>query len=469
MLTYVCRKVMKLSREASEACRMSCKYAGRFILLYTYYMKIASGILKGMIAALLAVMPALAADANSERDYEIALTKGQYAIELQDFATAISHLTKALEIKPGDQPARVSLGIAYSRSGDYGRAREVLQQAVKDDPADSRAQYELALVLGKLGQTEESKRMMEAVAKSNDPELSAAAKGYLEGAAPGEKKRLNVKLSGGIQYDSNVILEPDAPTTPGVKNADWRAVLMLKGDYAFLQTGRADAEAGYAFYQSLHNDLSDYNVQQHTGKMAGRYALTQTVSAELEYDFHYTFVGGDHYSTAHWFGLRVPAKLMAESLTELHASYEAKRFFDTPVFTGLTGKNGSNTSAGLSHTIMLGKKSGISIDYTYDADAADADYWSYTGNKGTVNALADWKAYKFFGMLSYYDRKYDALAPGAPEKRHDGVQEYLIGISRNAGKRATVTLSDQYTINDSNLAVYQYTRNVISLMVEIRL
>ena len=103
------------------------------------------------------------------------------------------------------------------------------------------------------------------------------------------------------------------------------------------------------------------------------------------------------------------------------------------------------------------------------ADSANAAYWSYTGNKGMVSALAEWDSYKFFGALSYYDRKYDAIGPGAAEKRHDAAQEYAVGVSRKAGKDMTVTLSGQHTINDSNLAVYQYTRNVVSLMVEIRL
>lgn len=432
-------------------------------------MKIPSAFLTSMIVLLLAVMPALAADTNVERDYEIALTKGQYAIELQDYAVAIDHLTKALELKPGDQAARVSLGVAYSRSGDNGRAREVLEQAVKDDPADSRAQYELALVLAKIGQGEESKRLMAAVAKSNDPEVSAAARTSLEGTGAGEKKKFTAKLSGGLQYDSNVILEQDSPTTPGVKNADWRWVWAVNADYSLLDTGKAGVAVGYQFYQSIHHELKDYNVEQHTGRAAGQYELSKTVSANLEYDFVYSSLRSDHYSTTHQFALRLPAKLAPESLTEPHVAYESKRFFDTTAFTGNADRNGSNTAAGVSHTIMLGKKAAISLDYTYDADSAAVDSWSYAGNKGTVNALAEWDSYKFFGTLSYYDRKYDAIAPGAPEKRHDGTQEYSLGISRKAGKRATVTLSDQHTINDSNLDLYQYTRNIISLMVEIRL
>jgi len=407
---------------------------------------------------------------SKEKDYEIALTKGQYEIELGNYNAAIQYITQALTLKPRDQAANLSLGIAYSRSGDNGRARDVLQQAANDNPGDTRAQYELALVLGKLGQAEESKRVMAAVARSNDPELSGAARGFLEGtgAGAGEKKFI-AKLAGGLQYDSNVILEQDSPTTSGVKNSDWRWVWAVNGSYAFLDTNRANAEVGYQFYKSIHDELKDYNVQQHIGRLAGKYALSKTMSADMEYDLIYTSLRGDHYSTAHRFMPRLSTNLTPESLTELHATYEAKRFFTTPVFTGLTEKNGSNTSAGVSHTVMLSKTAAISVDYTYDKDSATASSWSYTGNKGTMNALSELGHYRIMLSASYYDRKYQGLIPGAPETRHDGAQEYSACVTRKAGKDLSVTLSETYTRNDSNLEIYQYTRSITGLTLELSL
>jgi hypothetical protein len=422
-----------------------------------------------MAAALLAVLPAFAADTNVERDFEIALTKGQYALEMQDFGSAIQHLTRAVALKPRDQAAKVSLGVAYSQSGDNARAREILQQAVAADALDGRARYELALVLAKLGKQDDARSQMAFAARSGNPEVSAAARDFLEMTGTGEKKQFTAKVAGGLQYDSNVILEQDSPVTPGVKNSDWRALFILNGVYTFLNTGRAEAKGGYIFYQTAHQDLTDYNVQQHIGRLAGKYNASKTVSVDLEYDFIYSFVGGDHYSTSHLFAFRLPTNLAPESLSELHASYEAKRFFDTPVFTGQPDRNGSDISIGVGHMIMLGKKSGIAFDYTYDRNAAEVDSWSYAGNKITANALAEWGDYNIFGSLSYYDRRYDAVAPAYSEKRHDGVQEYAVGVTWKAGRGWSVTLSDDHTINDSNLAVYQYTRNIISLIAEIRL
>ncbi len=155
-------------------------------------------------------------------------------------------------------------------------------------------------------------------------------------------------------------------------------------------------------------------MQQHTGRVTGRYGLTKTVSAGLEYAFQYTFVGSEHYSTTHRFSPTLSATLAPESLTALYAAYESKRFFDTPVFKGLTVKNGTNTAFGVSHTLMPGKKAGLALDYTYDSDSADAAYWSYTGNKGTVNALAEWGAYKFKGVREHSVHQVTRLAMKRP-------------------------------------------------------
>lgn len=456
MTAMTCIKMLAAKTLSSDFC-------------YNQSMKITRSIRMGLCVALLAAMPALAAEKNVERDYEIALTKGQYAIELQDFAAAIGHLRRALELRPKDQEARISLGVAYARSGDNIRAKETLQQAVAADASDGRARYELALVLAKLGQTEEARSQMAQAARSSDAEVSAAAKSYLEGAGAGEKKPFTARLSGGLQYDSNVILEPDSLPVAGMKNADWRALLTLDGAYTFLETGRTAAAVQYVFYQTLHADLSDYNVQQHTGRLAAQYAVSKTLSLDLEYDFIYAFVGGAHYSTSNLLAFRLPANLTQASQTELHASYEDKKFYDTAVFKGQTDRSGWNAAVGLGHTIMLDRRSGIAVDYTYDKNSADADWWSYAGNKIMVSALGERGAFKIFCSLSYYDRQYEAVQPGSPEKRHDGVQEYAAGATWKAGRNWSITLSDDYTINDSNLQQYEYTRNILSLIAEIRL
>jgi tetratricopeptide (TPR) repeat protein len=448
--------------------------AGLTVFMVFFYNPTMDKILRSaylLVFIMLLAPSALPAQENRERDFEIALTKGQYDIELGNFEAAARYLEQALKLKPGDQEARVLLGITYSRAGDLARAQGVLQQAVDADPQDGRARYELAIVLQKLGDQDAAKKTMaRAIELSRDADLSAAGRGFLrELGEPGMTERPPLSIGGGLQYDSNVILEQDNPIAPSEKKADWLGVITLNGTLPFLTTSKRGGEAGYSFYQSLHMDLEDYNVQQHAARLAGHVSFSKTSRFDLAYSFLYSFVGAEHYSTTHRFLPRFIFSLTPASLTEVRASYESNRFFNTPVFTGLTDKNGTNASAGVAHTVMVGQKTGVAFDYTYDQDATDKDYWDYTGHKVSVNALAEAGEYKVFLGVSYYDRRYDGIPPGASEKRHDGAQELTVGVSRKAGRTVTISLTDTYTLNDSNLNLYEYQRNIVGFFAEIAL
>lgn len=424
-------------------------------------------------ASLLAAAAASAADmTHVERDYEIALTKGQYEIEQGNFEAAAGYLEQALRLRPGDQEARVSLGIAQGRAGNDSAARVTLQQAVDADPADGRARYELALVLARLGQRDDARQMMErAVALSKDDELLPVAQGFLrEPGGAGKGDRPSLRLDAGIQYDSNVILEQDDPQSPAPENrADWKGVLLVDGRYPFLTSEQGGGAVGYRFYQSLHQHLEDYNVQQHAATAGGHLRFGETVRFDVTYAFLYSFVGAEHYSTSHRFTPRLTAAFTERSATELHGSYEAKRFFDSDTFTNLTEKNGTNAAAGLTHSFQITGQTALSLDYTYDRDDAEQAYWDYTGHRASLNLLVDAGPYRLFAGASYHDRRYGEFLPGRTVKRHDGQQEATVGVSRKAGARMTISLSDTYTFNDSNLPEYEYRRNIAGLFVEIAL
>jgi hypothetical protein len=424
-----------------------------------------------IIGLLVLVPSALLAQENRERDYEIAMTKGQYEIELGNYKAAIGFLEKALKLKPKDQEAQVSLGIALSRAGDPGRARYELQQAADRDPKDGRARYELALVMEKLGDKDGARAMMaQAMEVARDDDLRAAARGFLhEAGETGEEGRPSLRLAAGMQYDSNVILEQDNPIAPSPDGkSDWRGVIVLNGTLPFWTTGTRGAEAGYQFYQSLHLDLEDFNVQQHAVRLGGHANLSKTSRFDLDYAYLHSFVGGEKYSTIHRITPALSFELTSGATTRVHAAYESKKFFNTPVFTSLTDKNGSNVAAGVTHTMMAGKNTALSFSYTFDQDSTKQDYWDYTGNKVMVSLMTEVAKYRVFGGLSYYDRRYGGVPPGATEKRHDGAQEAMVGVSRKVGK-LTVSLSDTHTFNDSNLTPYEYSRNIAGIFVEMTL
>lgn len=420
---------------------------------------------------LLFSIPALGQE-HKEREYETAMTKGTFAVETGDYASAIGQFKKALEIKPNDKAALLSLGIAFSRAGDLVKAAEALRGALSIDPSDQRIRYELGIVLFKRGEREAAREHFSAVAElAVDEELKLAAKSRLDRIAAREgEKKLSLTLQGGLQYDSNVILDPRNPAVPPrEKKSDSRAVVTVDGKYSFADRGAFSAEAEYLFYQSLHFNLEDLNIQQHNLGLAARSAVSGKSLIGLSYSFSYSGVGGDHYSTVHAVRPALDMKLSPQSLTKLQLGYESKRFFNSAVFTGNADRTATNIAAGVTHTAMLTGKTGLALGYAYDSDDADADAWDSAGHRGSLRLQSDTRLFTALVTASFTDRKYDAASSPLTPRRHDQTQEYSVGLSRNIAKTIRLNLSDTYTLNDSNLAQYEYTRNIIGLFAEMGL
>jgi hypothetical protein len=289
-------------------------------------------------------------------------------------------------------------------------------------------------------------------------------------AGPGpEKKRYSLNVMAGAQYDSNVILDPDNPITPGLKKADWRFIATLGGAYKFINEEKTTADVGYSFYQGLNKTLTDFNVQQHAFNLSGRYNATEKSRFDLKYEYQYALVGGNKYSTAHQVKPVAAFSFTPASVTEFFYAYESKKFFDSDLFVGNTDRNGKNNAGGITHTIAFINKSAVTAGYAYDKDTTNADFWDYTGNKGFVSYQTRLLDTGVALSTSYYDKKYGGVPSGFAEKRHDTTHEYSLAFDWKIVKQVSLNLSDLYVRNDSNLSLYEYQRNIVSLMAVMRL
>jgi tetratricopeptide (TPR) repeat protein len=410
---------------------------------------------------------------HTNRDYETAATKGAFYLETGDPVSARDQFKQALAVKPGDKEATIGLGISYARAGNFSDAKETLLKALAVDPRDARVRYELGVVMYKLGEMDEAKDFFSAAIEgSADAALISAARKYLDLVEKerGAGKNLSLSLLGGLQYDTNVILEPNNPVAAQPRRkTDWRAVLTLDGDYRFLKSETTAADAGYQFYQSVHRDLHDFNIQQHNLKLAITHDLSKTAKAGIKYTFGYTLAGGSRFSTSNETIPFVTISFTPASLTEFHYICEKGRFYNSALFPLNAQQSGTDRTGGVLHTVRLGATAGLSIGYDYDANDANERFWSYRGHKGSLSVQGTQGSYTASLSASYYDRRYRDVIAGYTEKRHDGVQEYSAGLSRNMGKDLSLAVSELYTVNDSNLSPYEYTRNILGLFMVTRI
>lgn len=430
-----------------------------------------NGLLASLLIAIFCTSPAFGQE-HQVREYETAMTKGTFSLETGDFATAMTFFTKALTAKPGDTAAATGLGMAYSGAGNYQKAKETLLKALAKAPSDPRIRYETGVVMYKLGEPEEAKDFFAAVVESRaDETLKKAARNYLAIiGAKGEKKGLSLSLSGGLQYDSNVILEQNNPTTASPqRKSDLRGVLTFDGDYRFLKTDEAAADVGYGFYQSLHRSLTDFNIQQHSLKLSATRDLSSTAKTGLKYTFSYTLVGGHHFSSSNEIIPFITMAFTPKSLTEFHVICRNEQFSDTTLFPVNNQMSGTDLTGGVLHTIRVGAATSLSLAYDFDTNNAKENFWSYQGNRGTIGLQHSMSGYTLSASASYYDQEYRGAPAGFAAKRHDGTQEYSIDVSRSLTKRVALTLSDLYSFHDSNLNPYAYTRNIVGFFAVTRL
>ncbi|UCG79110.1 MAG: bacterial transcriptional activator domain-containing protein [Nitrospirota bacterium] len=408
-----------------------------------------------------------------EKDYEIAITKGAYSIDKGEYEAAIEYLNAALNEKPGDLNATLSLGIAYSRLGDYEKAKDVLQKALSIDPYNERARYELGVVLFKMGERDSADDQFLALRdRSSDEDLRKGASTFIELSASSrqdDEKKYSLGIIIGGQFDTNTILEPSNPDIDRGTEEDWRAIAAVNAGWKVMRKDNMTLDAEYVFYQSLHGDNTDFDLQQHSASISGNYTTKNGMEIGLEYTAGYSLASGDEYSMVHGPSLELGRSFYEGSLTALSYAHEFRDYYDSSVFPTNSSRSGNYDAIGITHSVETKDTMIVSISYMFDIDAAKESYWESNGHNLSVSLDAQVNKWMFLMKASYSDRQYQGDDPAEGEKRHDQVQQYSANVVWAFHKAYNISLSELYVINSSNVQRFDYDRSITGLYLMVRL
>jgi hypothetical protein len=351
-----------------------------------------------------------------------------------------SQMKGALFMNPEDPKANLDLGIFYFDKGIYDEAADYFDNVIRVAP---------------------------------NTEFSAKAAEYIGRIdKSGKPKRFGLNLTLGGQYDSNVILNPtDSPLPSNISNkSDWRGIIYLNSKFNLFMNERAEASIGYNFYQSLHTELTDYNLMQHQAELKTRLAVSDSLSLGAAYSFEYLYLGGDDYDYAHTLS---PSLTISEGKgfsTIIEYRYRDAHFMDAPLFLDNSERTGSNNLIGVTQNIPIGSRITARIGYSYDVDSTKRDYWDYTGNKGFAGIRIN-LPYDFMIDLysEYYRKGYEGSNPISGLSRRDILRAYSGSISKAITDSFIITIGQTYIDNNSNIDVYTYNRSITSLFLTVRL
>ena len=404
--------------------------------------------------------------------YQKHIALGVSALEINDYRVADDEFKAALKEHPDDHTATLYLGIAQSRSGNK-QAGTSLKKALAMNPKNPRAHLELGILYYNQSSFGEARDHFNAAKKlAPQTELSDMAENYLRAMDQGVSgKPWSLLISFGTQYDSNVAIIPDDRTLPlGVSDkSDWRAVLYLKGKYTFVSSRDLEGSAGYSLYQSLHSNLSDFNVTQHLFDLKASYALTPSLKLSGTYAFEYVYLGGDGYDYAHSIS---PSLTLSEGngfSTILEYRYQYSHFMNTDLFSTNSFRTGSNNMAGITQVIPLKTSLAAKVGYAHDENAAAKEFWDYSGDKFFAGLTFTLPHRMFLDLYGeYYSRDFEGISPASGSVRKDSSRTVSAAFTKAYSNRLSLTLAQLYTRNKSNIEDFDYKRSITSLFLNVR-
>lgn len=448
---------------------------------------------------------AVAADPN---DALALYHRGVARSKVGQTAQAIADFEAALAIRPDLDEAALELGIALVEIGEIEKARPRLEQA-RGNPALA-AQAEFFLAIGQLRteRYDEARAGFER-ARAANPDLSPAVSYYLgvieyraghrtsarehftaaslqaPDTALGREANAFLAIldsqqgSGAtvyagvsVQYDSNVILAPtgDVAGQAITDEADGRTTISAGGSYQLYRSDRSRVAFAYDFYQDLHFDLTEFNVQNHRPSLlvTGDFGLLQGAFA-TQYDFYML-------DNANWLHSVTAAPMLVWPQRDFGRLESYIRFqwrdYTQSRFDILSGYN---TAGGIRQVIGI-KPAGflwgsLEVD-AQDSDAVNGELYEYTGFQSELllSWVLPWSVISELGYRFRYEGYDDASAAFLPvgAARRDHENRVTVAFRKNVSEMASLVAAWVGTWNESNKVDFEYDRNIVSLGVELR-
>lgn len=411
-----------------------------------------------VLAMAMALPPAGQASERSE----VLVAKGELAWHRGQSDEARSFLEQAVAADPRDAVAHTVLGQLQLASGERDGAIRSFERALEIAPDLEGAQRGLA-------------RAREPVpVTTRDVERLTGTVGEIGRIASVRRevsRRWGLTFTTGLQYDSNVTLEPHNRTREGLGDKDDIAFILSGGGH-FDVVERPDLlfRLEYDLYQTLHPDLDDYDFRSQRVQGTISYALHRIVWVGVQGGYnHYTL--GPHSYLGEPFVMPFVSVLQgAWGLTQLSYRHGDSTYFSTP-FNDL--RDGPTESFGVRQDLFLDGNRYVSAGWELTSEDPSAaigrDYQGLSNDLYVGAGMPLWWGLYFDAQYLYRNDDYqrpNSFASFQRERQDDG-HFFYAGLSRPIMPHVSVALVYYGTINDSNVAVFEYQRHVVATLLQV--
>lgn len=446
------------------------------------------------------LQPALAADilekarAKAPQDLLIRLQLGVAYFTLEQYDKAEPLLTEVFAEQPKLEGVGYYVGFMRYRKKDYQGALQAFTSGTSTDPTIQQlSKFYAGLTLGVLGLPERAiAEVEEALRLQPVSPLTGPAERIRDTivAARSREQRLRAEIRLGFFYDDNIAVNPQAGTDPLVQalrstpdrggGRSTGEIASLRTDYSWFRSGPWEATATYAFFHTQPNNPGLFRsgkIQDHLGGLAGFYrGAVGTMPFQLgsQYNYDYLLLNDAPLMDRHTgtlFGTLVENPV---NLTTLVGRLQFKNFLLDDAANPPDNRDARNWMVGPTHVFRFaGDKHLLRIGYQFDYEDASGRNFSYHGHRLATGGqyTLPWGEVRLRYDYEIHFRLYPDLQTSLPTTspntmtRHDTEQLHAFRVEKPLPNGLTLSAEYQGTFSQSNIAVFDFHRNVFSLIM----
>ncbi|MGV8058236.1 MAG: tetratricopeptide repeat protein [Smithellaceae bacterium] len=401
-------------------------------------------------------------------------------------------------------PANIAFleGMILSREKDYQAAIESFEKAKSlNKNLTQTADYQIGLCYVNARKFKNAQERFKAIA-TYDPksDLAAYARQYLDAVENTlfytRPIRVTLGLTGG--YDSNVVSKPRQESIAGGTGDPGGGVIspslrieyvpQLDGPWLFnaMYSSSANFNEHYVHTRdSIANTFSmipGYNFGRFSVSMLGSYTdyLLRTDS-DIVPDGN---AGYKHYQDYFTGGPIVKVMLTEKQILEVFGGYDKKNYYNQVITSENSMRDSEGFRAYLSWTWFFWNNGFVNLRYDAAKENTNGSYWDNTSNRFSgslvLPVLPDDLTQKtgfiylqLAGSFTAQDYSFPqpySAADGSSKsgRREDSIYNGSASINWDITKNWTCILQYSYTKSDSNIPVYEYTRNLYTAGIEFK-
>ena len=383
--------------------------------------------------------------------------------------TAMAERTEASE----RSERLVARGEAAATAGHFDEARARFAEAVEDDPRDALAVYELGLALARLERWDEAADAFERARRlrpgfAQAERALAAVRRRADLAAA--NKPWQIWATTGGQYNSNVKASPGGQFAPIVgERHDIGWVLGGGGRYDLVRRPDTLVRLEYDLYQTLYPNLDDFDFGAQQVRGTASHALTPALWVGLQGGYNYDSLGHQSYRSEPFVMPFVSLLEGSHGVTHVLYRHGEDTYLSEPFHEV---RDGPNDATGLSQTFTVDGRS-LTVGYQYAKErphsASGADY-RFAAQRGFLGL--DFPAWWSTEVTLAYQLEYDGYTARNStvdfrKRRHDLTNDVHAGVSREILPHVRAAILYFWTLDNSNIAEFDYQRHIVSGVLQI--